>query len=166
MKSATLRTLCASLLIMLLIPVSVLADNGHQDEHKYDQKNGWGHGDIRYFPKYDAKIWYGGHWYHGGYQGRYGWWWVVAGVWYFYTVPVYPYPNPYVPSVVVVNPPPPTIPAAPPTPAVANYWYYCKAANAYYPYVSACPGGWQQVPATPPPPEPPASSQIPPPPPG
>jgi hypothetical protein len=33
---------------------------------------------------------------------------------------------------------------------VQQYWYYCAAANAYYPYVSACPSGWQAVPVTPP----------------
>jgi hypothetical protein len=25
------------------------------------------------------------------------------------------------------------------------YWYYCADANAYYPYVKECPGGWQHV---------------------
>ena len=35
--------------------------------------------------------------------------------------------------------------AAPP-----QYWYFCAAANGYYPYVSVCPSGWQAVPATPP----------------
>jgi len=24
------------------------------------------------------------------------------------------------------------------------YWYYCRAANAYYPYVQECPGGWER----------------------
>jgi hypothetical protein len=26
-----------------------------------------------------------------------------------------------------------------------EYWYFCGEANAYYPYVAECPGGWQQV---------------------
>lgn len=30
-----------------------------------------------------------------------------------------------------------------------QYWYFCPAANAYYPYVTSCPSGWQSVPATP-----------------
>lgn len=29
--------------------------------------------------------------------------------------------------------------------APANYWYFCADANAYYPYVKDCPGGWQRV---------------------
>ena len=29
-------------------------------------------------------------------------------------------------------------------------WYFCAAANAYYPYVTSCPSGWQAVSATPP----------------
>jgi hypothetical protein len=37
--------------------------------------------------------------------------------------------------------------AAPPP---ISYWYFCAAANAYYPYVTSCQGGWQSVPTTPP----------------
>jgi hypothetical protein len=34
-----------------------------------------------------------------------------------------------------------------------GYWYYCAAAQAYYPYVTQCPGAeWQRVEPTPPPP--------------
>jgi hypothetical protein len=28
---------------------------------------------------------------------------------------------------------------------VVEYWYYCQAYAAYYPYVQDCPGGWQPV---------------------
>lgn len=35
------------------------------------------------------------------------------------------------------------------TPAPA-YWYRCEDPEGYYPYVAACPGGWQRVPAQPP----------------
>jgi hypothetical protein len=31
------------------------------------------------------------------------------------------------------------------------YWYYCAESKAYYPYVDACPGGWQRVSPQPPP---------------
>ena len=34
---------------------------------------------------------------------------------------------------------------------VAQYWYYCTAAAAYYPYVQDCPGGWELVLPTMPP---------------
>ena len=37
-----------------------------------------------------------------------------------------------------------------------QYWYYCRESSAYYPYVSECPQGWQQVvPETSPPASPP-----------
>jgi len=37
-------------------------------------------------------------------------------------------------------------------PAAQQYWYYCPAVAAYYPYVQQCPAGWQPVrPAAPPP---------------
>lgn len=103
----------------------------------------WGHGDIRYFRQRDFYAWNGGLWRHAWYGGRFGWWWVVSGVWFFYPVPVYPYPDPYVPSSFAAPPPPDD--AAPP--ATDQFWYFCSASNAYYPYVPACPTGWQQVPA-------------------
>ncbi|MHB9119209.1 MAG: hypothetical protein ACYC2R_13190 [Burkholderiales bacterium] len=107
----------------------------------------WG-GDIRHFDRHDIHVWRGGSWRHGHHDGRFGWWWVVAGMWYFYPQPVYPYPDPYQPPVVVV----PQQPSATPPDAApaAPVWYYCPSAQGYYPYVSVCPGGWKTVPATPP----------------
>ncbi len=61
------------------------------------------------------------------------------------------------PQTVYVQPAPVYVPNYPPNyaPAVAaapvQHWYFCAAANNYYPYVSSCPSGWQAVPATPPP---------------
>lgn len=52
------------------------------------------------------------------------------------------------PQTVYVQPGPVYAPGiAPPS---VQYWYFCAAANAYYPYVQSCPSGWQAVPATPP----------------
>ena len=34
-----------------------------------------------------------------------------------------------------------------------NYWYFCDAAQAYFPYVKECPSGWQRVVPQPPPPQ-------------
>lgn len=53
------------------------------------------------------------------------------------------------PQTVYVQPAPPY---APPdvAPSPVPYWYFCAAANAYYPYVASCPGGWRAVPAIPP----------------
>jgi hypothetical protein len=31
-----------------------------------------------------------------------------------------------------------------------NYWYYCAAEKAYYPYVKQCPAGWTRVAPKPP----------------
>jgi hypothetical protein len=141
--------LLAALSVMVFV---ALVSATAQADSRRGHGPGWGHGDIRYFPRYDARIWRGGRWYHGGYGGRYGWWWIVAGTWYFYPAPVYPYPNPYVPPVVVNS-----YPVAPPSPGPAptDYWYYCRAAKGYYPYIPTCPGGWEKVPATPQPTTPP-----------
>jgi hypothetical protein len=87
-------------------------------------------------------VWRGGRWHHGWHDDHFGWWWIVGGLWYFYPQPVYPYPDPYAPPVVVTQPPP----AA----ASPQVWYYCDSARGYYPYVPSCPGGWRTVPAVPP----------------
>jgi hypothetical protein len=92
-----------------------------------------------------------GRWEHGWHGGRMGWWWVDAGIWSWYAnpwwypyygYPGYPYaPYPYAPPVSVApgNLPPPM-----------QSWYYCDAAQGYYPHVASCPGGWRAVPAVPP----------------
>jgi hypothetical protein len=104
------------------------------------------HGDIARFHEHDWNVWRGGRWTRARHDGRLGWWWVVGPSWYFYPSPVYPYPNPWEPPpTVLVTPPVGVVPPAPPT----QYWYYCEASRAYYPYVATCPGGWQQVAATP-----------------
>ena len=117
--------LIAILAIVLAIPA--LADGGR----------GWGRG--------------GGH--DGGHGGGWGW----SGGWIFpaliggallyeatrppavYVQPAPIYEPSYMPSY-----------APEPAPQVVQYWYFCPASNAYYPYVRSCPSGWQAVPTTPP----------------
>lgn len=57
--------------------------------------------------------------------------------------PVYVEPQPQVIYVPVGQP-------ARVQDAATQSWYFCAAANGYYPYVRSCPGGWQAVPTTPP----------------
>jgi hypothetical protein len=102
------------------------------------------HGNIARFHEHDWSVWRGGRWTHARHGGRLGWWWIVGPTWYFYPEPMYPYPSPWQPSEVIITGPGGVVPM-PPT----QYWYYCEASRTYYPYVSVCPGGWQQVPATP-----------------
>ncbi|WP_151446468.1 hypothetical protein [Lacisediminimonas profundi] len=98
--------------------------------------SGW-HGDIRRFPERDAHRWERGEWRHEHHAGRDGWWWIVAGLWYWYPAPVYPYPDPYIPPMV----------QAPPPPVTQAWWYYCRYPAGYYPYVQQCYVEWQPVPA-------------------
>jgi hypothetical protein len=91
--------------------------------------------------------------YGGGYRGYYGWrggpyWgWYGFGPWgYPYAYPSY-YPYSY-PSPVYSD-----AYAQPPVsvePEQTSYWYFCQDAQAYYPYVQSCPGGWTRVVPTPP----------------
>lgn len=107
--------------------------------------------------------WAGGHVYGGVgvYLGGPGPYWGPGYARpYYYPRPYYPgpfyYPGPYYePAPVVV------MPAAPPVyiersdeavaqePESGQFWYYCRSAKNYYPYVKECPGGWQKVPPQP-----------------
>ena len=83
---------------------------------------------------------------HGGERGGGGWGW---GGWVFPALIggaiVYDLTQP---QPVYVQPAPVYVPGV--APASSQYWYFCAAANAYYPYVQSCPSGWQAVPTTPP----------------
>ena len=70
--------------------------------------------------------WNGGHWWHGSYGGRTGSWWIVGPDWYWYPAEVAPVPDPYTPPGMI-----------------RGYWYWCDTYQQYYPYVGACPSGWQ-----------------------
>lgn len=134
------------LILMAVFLAAALSAQAERPRH--GGHDGW-HGDIARFPRHDMDRWRGGYWNHGWHDGHLGWWWVVAGAWYFYPQPVWPYPDPYRPPVVLVpaEPEPPPIAT---TQQVPQVWYYCESAQAYYPYVSSCPTGWKTVPATPP----------------
>ena len=112
--------------------------------------------DFRRFSFEERRLWIGGRWIHDFHAGRYGWWWVVDGIWYYYPQPIYPYPA-YVSEDVIVNgpgvyPPPGGYPppAPPPAAAPASVWYYCDNPAGYYPYIQSCAAGWRPVPSTPP----------------
>ena len=95
----------------------------------------------------------GSHFHHGShFHSR-----VFVGV----GVPVFwgPYPYYYGPAYygpAYYYPPPPAYIEQGPAPAEqgSQYWYYCPSARAYYPYVDACPEGWQRVSPQPNPPPP------------
>lgn len=133
----TWKTLFSVLLALLVItPLTAMADPHGRGGFR-------GGGDIRHFGHHDINVWRSGGWRHTYYNGRLGWWWVVGGAWYFYPQAVYPYPDPYVPPVIVAQNPTPIAPQSQP------YWYYCEPSKTYYPYVSSCEAEWKAVPATP-----------------
>lgn len=151
-NQSALVAFCFALTVLSLSPAAIAqhprgehARRGQHQEHGQRATPHRWHGNIARFHEHDWHLWRGGHWTRARHGGRLGWWWVVGGAWYFYPSPVYPYPNPWEPSTVIVTPPTAIAPQAPP----AEYWYYCEASEAYYPYVTFCPGGWKQVPARP-----------------
>jgi hypothetical protein len=116
----------------------------------------YGH-DYAHFSPHEMDMWHRGGWHHEFRNGRYGWWYAVDDIWYFYDRPIYPYPT-YVPDVVYIpeededyddapyQPGPP--PAQYGQPAT-YYYYFCQDSQTYYPYVSSCASPWQPVPAAP-----------------
>jgi hypothetical protein len=170
MKTLLLISACAA----IALPGAVLAQGagpGHEGG------GGWSHGgagggshagaprfaagaSVERFAGGDLAAWRGGHWYHGAVGGNFGWWWWADGLWYWYAAPIYPYPAVVADTYVADDD------YAPP-PSAGPVWYYCHGPQGYYPYVRACPSGWQMVPATPPDyqpaPPPPADQSAPPP---
>jgi nitroreductase len=76
---------------------------------------------------FDRGRWQGGHWWHGTYAGRLGWWWIVGPDWYWHPTAIYPYPNAYIPPG-----------------QAAGFWYWCDAYQQYYPYVGDAPRGGER----------------------
>ena len=139
----------------------------HRERYERDSRMYWRF-NMSLFPRYDLGIWRGGYWHHGWYNDRWGWWWIVGGIWYYYPAPIYPYPNPYIPgAVVVINNQSDT--PTPPAEAPTQFWYHCSSPQGYYPYVPECPAGWTRVAASPsngtmpasPPPQSPAPAPAP-----
>ena len=124
------------------------------DGHRENRHHFSGH-DYHHWRERDRRLWRGGSWRHEEYMGRYGYWYVVGGMRYFYETPVYPYPLivPEIAYEVSVEAPVEQVVVAPePSPKFkpqiqAPVWYYCDDPAGYSPYVSSCPSGWRTVPA-------------------
>ena len=104
-------------------------------ERGYSFRGEHGRRDIGSFNERERAVWLGGRWRHEQHFGRYGYWWEVNGVWYFYDQPMAG-PPAYVsemefmdddpnapvmvgqPAPVVVVPPPPVVYVRPPPPPV------------------------------------------------
>lgn len=116
--------------------------------------------DYGHFTSHEVALWQRGAWRHEFHDGRFGWWFAVDGIWYFYDQPIYPYPT-FVPDVVYIpeeEDAPPDYADAPPDaeppeqddqPA-SYYYYFCEDTQTYYPYVTSCASSWLPVPAAPP----------------
>jgi hypothetical protein len=177
MKKRT-RLLLVVPLVSVLVAVAPFAQAEEPRREMYPREGHVDfHGqDFRHFNEHEHAIWRGGRWHHEWHGGRFGWWWEVAGVWYVYDAPIYPYPT-SVPTVVVQ--PAPAPPAQVQREVVYPYgkyvlygdgvtrpwqWVWVPAAPAPQPPVPPPPPAGVPPPAPPPPP-PPAGAPPPPPPP-
>jgi hypothetical protein len=167
MKTTRLMIVLAAALAVglgTLAPTPASADGGYRKPH-YPAAGYRGH--VKPKAYYPAR---GGGYYRPYYGGgsRYNFgFYLGPGFWGPYYPPYYgpyyggyygygPYSYPYYPPAVV------TVPSSPPqyvergAPDAGDrfdsaYWYYCRDADAYYPYVKQCPGGWERVAPQPPP---------------
>lgn len=170
MKTTRLMLVLAAALAVglgTLAPTPASADGGYRKPH-YPAA-----GYKRYAPAH-----YGGYYRTGGYRGYYGgggtrynfvfglgpgfFGYPYYAPYYGYGPYAYPYPAygypayAYPPAVLTAPSSPPTYiergaPDQTAEPAQSAYWYYCRDANGYYPYVKQCPGGWERVAPQPPP---------------
>lgn len=124
----TLKPILLSLLLILGMVQPASADRYgrdrdryHQHERRYDQH------------RHDRDY---GHRHHRHRRDRSDWGDVAAAAIIMGTVATIAYGAMSEPEPVIQAPPPPP---------QNRYWYYCASARQYYPYVSFCPEGWQQV---------------------
>lgn len=112
------------------------------------------HHEFRDFDARERHLWGQGRWNHTCFDGRCGYWWLAAGVWYFYDAPVYPYPQeistvvytttPVVTTTTtttVVQKTEPVYKAS----AAAKTRYYCDNPPGYFPEVQSCNGTFRTV---------------------
>jgi hypothetical protein len=140
------KSLLGALVFLVLLTALAGVGPAAADPYHGGHRHGGWHGHR------DWDGWRSGYWHHGWHGGRLGWWWVVGGLWSFYSAPIYPYPS--LPVVVARENPPPVVvepnsPGAPPS-GEGGYWYYCSLPKGYYPYVRECRRAWKAVSATPP----------------
>ncbi|MBY4866572.1 hypothetical protein K6W76_08595 [Burkholderia anthina] len=130
--------LCAAACIALLMEPAHAQHAGHVPHQDFHGR------DFHHFAPQERAHWRSGRWVQDWHDGRYAWWWIVGGYWYFYPEPMYPFPT-YIPPAIVIQQPPPTPAQLPPERA----WYYCNDPRGYYPYVASCNGVWTAVPSAP-----------------
>lgn len=101
----------------------------------------------------DIRRWQTGRWVEGRVHGVFGWYWLIPGLGYYYFAePVFPYPDPYLfyqnPELVVFyqENSSEAIGYTRPANETPAYWYFCRSANMYYPYVAQCPEEWEVIP--------------------
>lgn len=110
--------------------------------------------DVRHLYDYEWKVWRTGRWRHDFFNGRFGWWYEVAGVWYPYAAPAYPYPTTINALTAEAAIAPADSDAAsddfddgpvmafaplPPAPHVA---YHCAKPAGFFPTVTSCDTDW------------------------
>jgi hypothetical protein len=140
MRGKTWLYLACTVGLVALLGLPASCPQAQERGHERDY-----HGqDFRHFGPADRARWQAGRWVHDWHDGRFAWWWMVDGFWYFYPEPIYPYPT-YVPPAIVVQQAPPMPTGLPP----AQFWYYCDNPSGYYPYVASCTVPWRPVPVVP-----------------
>ena len=117
----------------------------HHGGHQHARQHG-GHQHVRHHGGHHHRHHHHGHRHHGHGHAHFGFFFGAPLVWppWYYPPNYYYYP----PAAVVPSAPPVYIEKGEQGAAPADdaqYWYYCRESEAYYPYVKECPGPWQKV---------------------
>lgn len=123
--------------------------NREADNRRFDNRE-----DFRRYHQQEFNRWQSGRWIEGRVHGVFGWYWFIPGLgYYYYTQPVFPYPDAYAAyqnpddvNFYPENDDNASENVQPQNQPVAS-WYFCRSANAYYPYVNQCPEEWEVIPA-------------------
>jgi hypothetical protein len=91
----------------------------------------------------DQGLWQQGRWVRTWQGGHMAWWWAVAGFWYFYKQPAFPYPQ-SIPALAVTGAQPVALEQPEPQPWPERAWYFCPQPSGY-PDVTTCKGSWHFV---------------------
>jgi hypothetical protein len=102
--------------------------------------------DVRHFNDHEWHEWRGGVWHRDYYDGRFGWWFDVDGVYYPYAAPIFPFPLEVAPLVFDDVPPAPApIAGIAPLPPLPHAGYHCEDPSGFYPTLETCRSGWTVI---------------------
>jgi hypothetical protein len=140
MRKQTYPIIVALALLLVAPPCSAFAQRERGPARSVNPLRSQTFGDRFY---HGQLAWRNGRWHHTLRNGRFGWWWDVGGVWYFYPDQIEGPPD-YVSDVEVVDDAP-AVPPPPQQPKQAFYYHPGDLKGVAYKTIEECTKARQQV---------------------